>query len=104
VKWESTALYLISYDFTEKDAFEYGPLWSRLRDKLRGEYGISKSKTYVPVRQSDFEEFQTEMLLVKQPGKTKAGIKYPLWARLCNQCSRVTLWSKSSEKESFVRK
>jgi hypothetical protein len=26
------ALYLISYDISEKDSFEYGPLWQRLRD------------------------------------------------------------------------
>jgi hypothetical protein len=25
------ALYLISYDIAEKDAFEYGPLWERLK-------------------------------------------------------------------------
>ena len=26
------ALYLISYDIAEKDAFEYGPLWEKLRE------------------------------------------------------------------------
>jgi len=26
------ALYLISYDINEKDAFEYEPLWTRLKD------------------------------------------------------------------------
>lgn len=26
------ALYLISYDINEKDAFEYGPLWDKLKD------------------------------------------------------------------------
>lgn len=26
------ALYLVSYDIAEKDAFEYGPLWARLEE------------------------------------------------------------------------
>jgi len=26
------ALYLISYDIAEKDAFEYGPLWEKLKE------------------------------------------------------------------------
>lgn len=26
------ALYLISYDIAEKDAFEYGPLWDLLKE------------------------------------------------------------------------
>jgi hypothetical protein len=27
-----------------------------------------------------------------------------VWARMCNTCSQVTLWSKPSGKENFVRK
>jgi hypothetical protein len=43
-----------------------------------------------------FEEVQTRLPFISEYGVTKVEASNSIWARICSQCSQITLWNKKS--------